>query len=286
MGSSTRRSVQVRAKRRKLVLLRPGVWLATLSTTVGLATGMFTLRDAIFPNESGRAEASVQDFQRSVGEICQDLNSAARVQARDTRRVGVLLRAASTTLAQRNVLLDGVRRSLARSNLQLSRLRGLEAPKPLAATHRATVTAWSRNVERVLSYAQRLDEVATRRQLGAAIKVLADDRPAIARDGITLHAGLMRLGVRECRFDDPIVSKTITLPALPGRAQPHRSVNTPEATNRSSDATQPAPSAGAAPLAPSVNLPAAPTPSSSGAPPNRVNPPSADAPIASGGGDD
>jgi hypothetical protein len=278
MGRSTRRRVQVRAKRRNQVLLRPGVWLATLSTVVGLATGMFTLRDAIFPNESGRAEASVQDFQRSVGQICQELDSAARVQARDTRRVDVLLRKASTTLAQRNVLLDAVRRSLARSNHALSTLRGLEVPKRLTTMHRATVATWSGNVERVLSYSQRLDEAATRRQLGAAIKVLADDRPAIARDGITLHAGLLRLGGRECRFDPPIVSKTITLPSLPGRAQPHSSVNAPAVTDRSS---------GAPPPAASVNPPAAaPAPGSSGAPPNRVNAPSADAPLASGGGED
>jgi hypothetical protein len=74
MSRSTRRGAQLRAKRRNQVLFRPGVWLATLSTMVGVATGMFTLRDEIFPNESGRAEASVPDFQRSVGQICQDLN--------------------------------------------------------------------------------------------------------------------------------------------------------------------------------------------------------------------
>jgi hypothetical protein len=277
MSRSTRRSAQVRAKRRNQVLFRPGVWLATLSTMVGVATGMFTLRDEIFPNESGTAEASVPDFQRSVGQICEELNSAARVQARDTRRVGVLLRKASTTLAQRNVLLDSVRRSLARSNQQLSTLRGLEAPKSLTAMHRATVATWSGNVERVLSYAQRLDQAGTRRQLRAAINRLAEDRPAIARDGITLHAGMLRLAGRECRFDAPIVSKTITLPALPGKAQPHRSVNPPAVTDRTSAAPQPTPS---------VKPPAAPAPSPGEAPPNRVNPPSADAPLATGGGED
>ena len=286
MGRSTRRRVQVRAKRRREVLLRPGAWLATLSTIVGLATGMFTLRDAIFPNESGTAEASVHDFQRSVGQICQGLNSAARVQARETRRADVLLGKASTTLEQRNVLLDGVRRSLARSNHQLATLRGLEVPKPLTTMHRATVATWSGNVERIMSYSQRLDEAATRRQLGAAIKVLAKDRPAIARDGIALRAGLMRLGGRECRFDAPIVPKTFTLPALPGKEQPAHSVITPAVADRSAAAPQPAPSAGAPPLAPSVDPPAAQAPAPEEAPPNRVNPPSADGHVASGGGED
>lgn len=222
------------------VQFRPGVWLATLSTVVGLATGMFTLRDEIFPNESGRAEASVPDFQRSVGQICEGLNLAARVQARDTRRLGVLLGKASTTLAQRNLLLDSVRRSLARSNHQLSTLRGLAVPRPLTAMHRATVATWTGNAERVLSHAQRLDEATTRRQLEAAIRVLAEDRPAIARDGIAIHAGLMRLGGRECRFDAPIVSKTITLPGGTGGGP---SVNPPAVMDRSRAAPPPAPRA-------------------------------------------
>jgi hypothetical protein len=281
MGRSTRRSRKLRAKRLRELLVRPGVWLATLSTVVGLATGMFTLRDHVFPNETGTAEASVPDFQRSVGQICQELNSADRVQARDTRRVGVLLRKASTTVAQRNALLDSVRRSLARSNHELSILRGLEVPDPFPAMHRDAVATWNRNVERVLSYAQLLDQAATRGDLAAAVMALAEDRRAIARDGVALHARLIRLGGRECRFAPPIVSKTITLPGQAGVANPPTpSINPPAPSDMSAS------DAGPAQPAPGDDPTATGAPSSTGAPPNRVNTPTADTPVVVGGGDD
>jgi hypothetical protein len=67
MAKSTRRArkpapqapVEPKGHRRQAA-----IWLATLSTVVGIATGMFTLRDQVFPRESGSAQAvSVSAFR-------------------------------------------------------------------------------------------------------------------------------------------------------------------------------------------------------------------------------
>ncbi len=66
-------------------LSHPGVWLATLSTVVGIATGMFTLRDQIIPPESGSAQAALGDYQASIGEICLAMNDADSAGAQEAR---------------------------------------------------------------------------------------------------------------------------------------------------------------------------------------------------------
>jgi hypothetical protein len=177
---------------------------------------MFTLRDEVFPGQSGTAQArqSIPEYQQAVGDICRDLNAAEEVRSRDSRRLDKKLERAPTTIAQRNVLLDSARRSLARDSHALRRFEGLAVPLTLAARHRVTATAWKRNVERIRGYAHRLDEAGTRAELLAATEVLGDLRPALASDGDTLDAGLMNLGGGRCQFDPPAAEPTITLPEL------------------------------------------------------------------------
>src|SRR5919197_5997516 len=214
------------------------VWLATLSTVVGIATGMFTLRDQVFPREAGTAVAvPVSVYEQRVGRICDELNNNDRARAREDKTIKRELRTAKTTIAQRNALLDGVRRSIARSGHALAAFAALETPKALAAERDRTQAAWNRNLARLHDYALRLPRSATRSQLLATLDHLATLRPLLASDGVTLTSGLERLGQANCDLRPPIVTATFTLPALPThrrtRSDTHRRrthVNTPAPT--------------------------------------------------------
>jgi len=210
-----RRKTSRRAESGRPRLPAAGVILATMSTVVALATGMFTLRDHIFPQESDLAAAiSVPAYQQEVGEVCDEINVNDRRRARDDKAIRKELHRAKTTLAQRNALLDGVRRSSARSGHALATLSGLATPDELAAVQRDTEVVWNRNLARVRGYSMELDRAGTRRRMLAAVDHLAAMRPALARDGDRLRAGLERLGADRCDLEPPIVPKTYTVPPL------------------------------------------------------------------------
>jgi hypothetical protein len=254
---------------------RSAIWLGTLSTVVGIATGMFTLRDQVFPGQSGNAQASLPQYQQSVGEICDHLNRAERARARDARSLARQLPHARTTDGQRRIIMDGARKSLGRSAHEVALFQGLLVPPKMSARHHATAAAWNRNIERIRTYIERLDRVVTRRELYAAINVLADMRSALGKDGVTVQAGLNNLGGGRCHLDPPIVEQTITLPKAPHHVRPP----TPRRTNPpSGQAPQPTPQA----TQPSrVNSPSGQTPQPTQ--PVRVNPPSGQ--VVGGGGD-
>jgi hypothetical protein len=254
---------------------RSAIWLGTLSTVVGIATGMFTLRDQVFPGESGNAQASLPQYQQSVGEICDHLNRAERARAWDARSLARQLPHARTTDGQRRIIMDGARKSLGRSAHEVALFQGLLIPPKMSARHHATAAAWNRNIERIRTYIERLDRVVTRRELYAAINVLADMRSALGKDGVTVQAGLNNLGGGRCHLDPPIVEQTITLPKAPHHVRPP----TPRRTNPpSGQAPQPTPQA----TQPSrVNSPSGQTPQPTQ--PVRVNPPSGQ--VVGGGGD-
>jgi hypothetical protein len=272
MAKSRRGSAEQPARKRdRRLIARPSVWLATLSTVVGIATGMFTLRDQIIPNESGTASASLGAYQGAVGGICDDLNEAERTRAKDARALLHELPKQRTTLRQRNLLLEGVNRSVAAGVDQSSRLRGLAVPEELAGRHATTLAAWTRNLDRIREYAQRLDGVRTRNDLSAAVRYLSRIRPALSRDGATLRAGLVRLGSSACRLEPAIVTRTVTLPPV------HKPKPKPKPEQASPDTTPPP-----APAPTSTPEPAPPA-SGSGASidaPEAVNPP----PVVGGGG--
>jgi hypothetical protein len=202
------------------------IWLATLSTVVGIATGMFTLRDQVFPRESGSAQAgstSTSAFQQQVGGVCDEINADDRRRARQIKTIHKQLKRAKTTTAQRNALLDGQRQTIARSSHALASFAALEPPKDLRATDRAVKAAWNRNLTRLQSYAERLDRAGTRPELAAAVRYLATLRTPLVRDGVELMSGLQRLGGANCDLRTPINTRTFPLPAL----------STPEHTDHS-----------------------------------------------------
>lgn len=260
--------------------LRSGVWLTTLSTVVAVATGMFTLRDQIFPenagNAQGNAQASRDVYEQSVGRVCDAANEAERARARNARRLSNRLKRARTTLAQRNALLDSTNQVLASSEHRLAGFRGLDVPGALVTRERETAAAWGRMVTLLRGYAQRLDAVTNRRELAAVVKTLPAMRTALARSGVTRDAGLTQLGGGHCELDAPIFTPTITLDQL------GPSVTAPSPGAPPADPPRPSGSAPVDPARPSV-VP----PSTDEAPPPPPPPPVApSADPLRGGGDE
>lgn len=74
---------------------RPAVWLATLSTVVGVATGMFTLRDQVFPGEGSTASAvNAGAYQAHVGRICDEINESEKLRRQGDRKLARQLESA------------------------------------------------------------------------------------------------------------------------------------------------------------------------------------------------
>jgi hypothetical protein len=214
MSRRRRKSSKQAAATHSLLGRRATIWLATLSTVVGLATGMFTLRDRVFPNESGSAAAvSLPTYQQEVGRICDELNEDDHRRAAEVAVIRKKLRRATTTLAQRNALLDGQRRTIARPGHTLATFTALATPDDLLAARRTTMAAWNLNLGRLRAYAQRLDRAGTRAELLAAIGYLSDLRPQLAETGVALMAGLRSLGGSSCDIRTPIVTPAFSLPA-------------------------------------------------------------------------
>ena len=180
---------------------------------------MFTLRDQVFPREAGTAAAvSVPTYQRDIGGVCDELNDNDSFQARDEKAIEKRLERAKTTIAQRNALVDGVRRTASRSAHALAAFNALEPPAALAAVRHDTEKAWNRHLARLRDYAMTLDRASTRAQLVAALNHLVTLRPAHARDSDKLRSGLERLGDASCDLEPHIVSRTFTLPPLDRQA--------------------------------------------------------------------
>jgi hypothetical protein len=284
---TSKRTKETPADDRGRLRRHPGVWLATLSTVVGVATGMFTLRDQVFPREAGTAVAvSVPAYQHEVGRVCDELNANDEYRARDEKAVKRQLRRAKTPVAQRNALLDGVRRTTSRSAHALASFNALETPTALAAVRRDTEAAWNRYLARLRDFALSLDRASTTAQLVAALDDLATVRPALARDGDKLRSGLERLGAANCDLEPLIVTRTFTLPRLD--TDTNTKNRNPKTRNRKPHPRPPAPPANppAPPPAAPANPPAAPPPppaNPSGPPANPPAPP-ANPPSDGGGG--
>jgi hypothetical protein len=193
---------------------RPGVWLATLSTVVAVATGMFTLRDRIFPRQAGITQASVLAYEQSVGETCRALNQAARARAKNAKQLAERLSFAHTTVAQRNALLDSTRQLVARSEQALIRFRGLDVPAAMASRARETAAAWMRMIARVRRYEGRLDAARNRHELISTVKTLSAMRMALGLDGFNRSTGLTSLGGGQCNLGREVVPPALALPEV------------------------------------------------------------------------
>ena len=151
------------------------IWLATLSTVVGIATGMFTLRDQVFPRESGSAQAvSVSAYQQQVGGVCDDVNSDDSRRARQIKTIHKQLVRAKTTTAQRNALLDGQRQTIARSGDALASFAALEPPKAAAGDRSRGEGGVEAQPHPPPRLRERLDRAGTRPQLEASVQLPRD----------------------------------------------------------------------------------------------------------------
>jgi hypothetical protein len=254
------------------------VWLATLSTVIGVATGMFTLRDQVFPRESGTAVAvSVPAYQQKVGQVCDALNEDDRRRARQDKAVKRELQRAKTTMKQRNALLDGVRVTATRSGHTFASFTAIEPPPTLVAVRRRTEEAWARNLARLRNYGMELDRSRTRREVLAALERLTRIRPALSRDGDTVRSGLQRLGEANCDLEPPIVTRAFTLPPLPKSKPDTKTITTPPPTGGS----EPPPEPTAVPP-PATSGPEAAAPTGNTPPPTTA--PSGNTPPPTGGG--
>jgi hypothetical protein len=194
------------------LLARPTVWLATLSTVVGLATGMFTLRDQVFPREAGTAVAiSEPAYQAAVVQVCDAFNEAEHRRAAQLERLRRDVRRARNAPAQRDAILRQSRDSTSRSGAVLAQLLAVEPPDTLAAVQRSAVRSWQRNLDRRRAYQVRLEKTSTREEILTAVAPLNRERGAIQSDTVTLTAALRRLGGAGCRLD-PVADIPVPLP--------------------------------------------------------------------------
>lgn len=226
MAGKRRRSGKSGAGRQRL---RPSVWLATVSAVVGVATGMFTLRDKIFPEEAGTAVA-LPAYQGRVGGICTAIDDEERRRARALRVAVRETERATTTADQRDALASAQRETTARSGRLLAQFEGLETPKRLEPIRRSTEGAWKRNLARLRDYVVRLDHVTGRAELLAALDHLSGIGPKLSEDGVTLMSGLSRLGGADCDLADPVSTRTFTLTVPAGERENRRGVRASKST--------------------------------------------------------
>lgn len=222
---------------------RTGVWLGTLSTVIAIATGMFTLRDQIFPKDAGTAAASVSAFQVSVGDICAALNGTQSALPDNARNLATRLKTARTANEQRNAVLDSWNQVLGRQQHELAIFEGLDVPETLKARVRETGAAWNRIVVRLRAFAQQLNAASSAVDLDAAVRQLPAIRTAIAADGTAQVAGLTELGGGRCTLNTPPDVQAVSLPATSApiiRARSARSSQLQHAGTpaQRSDATQ------------------------------------------------
>jgi hypothetical protein len=190
---------------------RSSVWLATVSTAIAVATGIFTLQDRIWPTNAGGAEVSRSVYEKFIDDVCDSVNRAERARARSSRHLSKRLKQARTTRAQRNALLNNANEAVDSSQYRMAQFKGHDVPRGLVAKQRDTAAAWTRVVLRSRAYVEQLEEVTNRRQLLAVVKTLPAMRRALVLDVTVRDTGLMQLGGGYCNLDAPITTPTITL---------------------------------------------------------------------------
>jgi hypothetical protein len=188
------------------------VWLATVSTLVGVATGMVTLREKVLPGDN-QANASTGDFERAMDPICDALNVSETERPRDVRHLRRALQKATTNTEQRDAIMVSTRRTRSDSSRQLAKFRGLDVPEKLAEQHEKTGDAWARNVDRLRRYESRLDAVEDRGDLVHELRSFSRKKYVMGRDGDTRDMGLERLSNSSC-LDEAEVTPPVPLPRL------------------------------------------------------------------------
>ena len=180
------------------------IWLATLSTVIGVATGMFTLRDQVFPGEAGwRPRRRGPHISRRSAASATSSTTWTSGARRRTRRSSTSCGTEDHDRpAQRAVGRCATdRRALGGCAGLVHRAR--KTPRALVATRRESEAAWNRNLARLRNYALRLDHAGTRPQLVKAIDHLSNLRPVLAADGVKVRSGLERSAGRTVTSSRP-----------------------------------------------------------------------------------
>jgi hypothetical protein len=188
------------------------VWLGTLSTVVAVATGMFTLRDQIFPTDAGTASASVTAFETSVGDICAGLNAADHARLGLARTLARRLARAKDIVDERNAILDSWNAVLNSAEYWFGQFNGLDVPTSLAARDRVASASWGRIVTHLRTFTERLDAASDAHSLEVAIKPLPAMQAADEADAVTRSSGLTALGGGQCRLSPSVLVSAVTLP--------------------------------------------------------------------------
>ena len=213
---------------RRWAIRRVAVFAAPAAVAVVAATAIVAVA---WRGDNGAARAGALGERADVEQICTSLNRADSERAAATVELRLQLRHARTTDAQRDALLNTQRRLLAFSDYDLARLRSVDVPSRLAASHRIAVAAWSRNNQRIQTYVEGLATAATRADLLAAIDALMRSRQAIERDAVTVAAEMLRLGDGQCRLAPPKVTGVVWLPALRRASHGQPLVNPPTSSS-------------------------------------------------------
>lgn len=191
---------------------RPSLRLATLATVVAIATGMFELRNDVFPKDSGVAQASVTDYETSIGGICNALNQAESARVTKVEDLRSRLHDAKSVEDQRNAVLDSWTQVSDTSQHELVNFEGLDVPGSLATVERTTAAAWDRVAQRLRGFVGRLEGVSDDASLLAAVKTLPATDEALAADEDQRNTGLKKLGGGQCTLSDPVPTRVVTLP--------------------------------------------------------------------------
>lgn len=191
---------------------RPNLRLATLATIVAIATGMFELRNDVLPKDSGVAQASITDYQTSIGGICNALNQAESARVTNVEDLRSRLHIARTVEDQRNAVLDSWTQVSETSQHELVDFEGRDVPGSLATVERTTAAAWNRVAQRLRGFVRRLEGVSDGVALLAAVKTLPATDEALAADEDHRNSGLKKLGGGQCTLSNPVPTRAVTLP--------------------------------------------------------------------------
>ena len=81
--------------------------MGTAATVVGLATGVLTLKDQLFPPDQPTAQ-TVAQYQQQVGEVCDRVNAVLDSRVRRARRYEKRLNNGKDLAESRNAMMDEV----------------------------------------------------------------------------------------------------------------------------------------------------------------------------------
>lgn len=199
------------AKRNLIV----GVVAVVVALTIGLAL--------LIPGGSDESHAtgSMNEYQKSVGEICDKLNvQNTEVLANLTSDEGDRLANSPTLAQQRNAVLDSWDAASLASETYLGEFRATAPPASLSIRFKVTVVAWHDLYLRFLHVATSVGSAANATGLLAAVRQIPSENAAIQEDLLTRTTGLEALGGSYCRIVPPSSPHSVTLPAPRGRLNP------------------------------------------------------------------